>query len=101
MIDRAPQIHKLAGDADDHFVEMPATTWSRTASPLSPSNRRREFDRPTANALVGHVEPTLGKRFLNIAIAQGAGRSQTAVLKYGGRETMPAIGDYCHTRILD
>jgi hypothetical protein len=71
MIDRAPQIHKLAGDADDHFVEMPATTWSRTASPLSPSNRRREFDRPTANALVGHVEPTLGKRFLNIAIAQG------------------------------
>jgi transposase-like protein len=22
------------------------------------------------------------------------------VLKYGGRETMPTIGDYCHTRIL-
>ena len=71
VVDGTPQIHLLARDPDDHFVEMPATTWSRTASPLSPSNRRREFDRPTANALVGHVEPTLGKRFLNIAIAQG------------------------------
>jgi hypothetical protein len=69
MIDRAPQIHMLAGDPDDHFVEMPAITWSRTAPPQSPSDRRSEFEHPTANALVGDVEPTLGKQFLNIAIA--------------------------------
>src|ERR1700693_875586 len=101
MIDRAPQIYKLAGDADDHFVEMPAITWSRTTSPQSPSNRRSEFDHPTANALVGHVEPALGKRFLNIAIAQGKTQVEpNCVLKYGGRETMPAIGNYCHTRSL-
>src|SRR5438270_11282584 len=70
MIDRAPQIHMLAGDPDDHFVEMPAITWSRTAPPQSPSDRRSEFEHPTANALVGDVEPTLGKQFPNIAIAQ-------------------------------
>jgi hypothetical protein len=33
MIDRTPQIHMLAGDPDDHFVEMPAITRSRTAPP--------------------------------------------------------------------
>src|SRR5258707_9532297 len=38
MIDRAPQIHMLAGDPDDHFVEMPAITWSRTAPPQPTSN---------------------------------------------------------------
>src|SRR5260370_24634848 len=69
MIDRAPQIHMLAGDPDDHFVEMPAITWSRTAPPQSPSDRRSEFEHPPANALAGDVEPTLGKQFLNIAIA--------------------------------
>jgi hypothetical protein len=26
MIDRAAQLHMLAGDPDDHFVEMPAIT---------------------------------------------------------------------------
>src|SRR5437879_8137704 len=30
MIDRAPQVHMPAGDPDDHFVEMPAITRSRT-----------------------------------------------------------------------
>ena len=64
MIDRAPQIHMPAGDAGDHFVEMPAITRSRTAPPQSPSDRRSEFEHPTANALVGDVEPTLGKQFL-------------------------------------
>src|ERR1700724_3726311 len=76
MIDRAPQIHMLAGDADDHFVEMPAITWSRTAPPQRPSDCWSEFEHPAASALVGDVEPTLGKQFLNIAIAQGETKVQ-------------------------
>ena len=88
-------------DADDHLVEMPAIAWCRTASPQSPRNRRCEFDHPTANALVGQVEPTLGKRFLNVAVAQGRPQVEpNCLLKYDGRETMPTIGDYCHTRSL-
>ena len=70
MIDRAPQVHMPAGDPDDHFVEMPAITRSRTAPSQSPGDRRSEFEHPTANALVGNVEPALGKQLLNIAIAQ-------------------------------
>src|ERR1700731_2836828 len=87
MIDRAPQIHMLAGDADDHFVEMPSITWSRTAPPQSPSDRRSEFEHPSTNALVGDVEATLGKQFLHIAIAQGEAQVEpNRVLNHDRRE---------------
>src|SRR5260221_2292293 len=83
--------------ANGHFVEMPAITRSRTAPPQSPSNRRSEFENPTANALVGDVEPTLGKQFLNIAIAQCEAQVEPhRVLHHGRRETVPAIGDRIH-----
>src|SRR5712671_4119028 len=36
MIDRAPQVHMPAGDPDDHFVEMPAITRSRSARVAEP-----------------------------------------------------------------
>ena len=45
-----------ARDPDDHFVEMPAIARSRTAPSQSPSDRRSEFEYPTANAFVGEVE---------------------------------------------
>jgi hypothetical protein len=97
MIDRAPQVHMLAGNSDDHFVEMPAIAWSRTAPPQSPSNRRSEFEYPTANAHVRDVERTLGKQFLNIAIAQSEAQVEpNRVLNHGRRETVPAIGDRIH-----
>src|SRR5580704_11178411 len=101
MIDRAPQIHMRAGDPDDHFVEMPAITWSRTAPPQSPSDRWSEFEHPAASALVGDVEPTLGKQFLNIAIAQGETKVQPdGVLDDDRWKAMPAIGDRNHDRTL-
>src|ERR1700732_3807061 len=97
VVDGTPQIHVLARDPDDHFVEMPAITRSRTAPPQSSSDRRSEFEHPTANALVGDVEPTLGKQFLNIAIAQGEAQVEPdRVLNHGRRETVPAIGDRTH-----
>jgi len=69
VVDRTPQIHVLARDPDDHFVEVPAIARSRTAPSQAPSDRRSEFEHPTANALVGEVEATLGKQLLDIAIA--------------------------------
>jgi hypothetical protein len=33
VVDRPPQIHPLAGDPDDHLVEMPAIARPRTAPP--------------------------------------------------------------------
>ena len=69
VVDGTPQIHVLARDPDDHFVEMPAIARSRTAPSQAPSDRRSEFEHPTANAFVGEVEATLGKQLLDIAIA--------------------------------
>src|SRR4029077_5545131 len=69
VVDGTPQIHVPARDPDDHFVEMPTIARSRTAPPQTPSDRRSEFEHPTANALVGDVEPTLGKQLLDIAVA--------------------------------
>jgi hypothetical protein len=69
VVDGTPQIHALARDPDDHFVEMPAIARLRTAPSQPPSDRRSEFEHSTANALVGEVEATLGKQLLDIAIA--------------------------------
>src|ERR1700719_4896182 len=57
VVDGTPQIHLLARDPDDHFVEMPAIARSRTAPSQSPSDRRSEFGHPAAIALIGDVEP--------------------------------------------
>ena len=70
MIDGAPEIHPLARDPDDHLVEMPSIARPRTNLPQPPCNHRPEFQHPAAHALVGDVEPALGKQFLDIALAQ-------------------------------
>ena len=101
MIDRAPQVHMPAGDPDDHFVEMPAITRSRTAPSQSPGDRRSEFEHPTANALVGNVEPALGKQLLNIAIAQAEPEVQPdGMLDDDRREAMPTKESGCMARNL-
>ena len=70
MVDGTPQIHVLARDPDDHFVEMPAIARSRTAPSHASSDRRSEFEHPTANALVGEVKAALEKQLFDIAIRQ-------------------------------
>jgi hypothetical protein len=91
----------LARDPDDHFVEVPAIARSRTAPSQAPSDRRSEFEHPTANALVGEVEAALGKQFFDIAITQGEAEVQPhGVLDDDRWKTMPAIGDRSHARSL-
>ena len=69
VVDGTPQIHVLARDPDDHFVEMPAIARSRTAPSQASSDCRSEFEHRTANAFIGEVEATLGKQLFDIAIA--------------------------------
>ena len=61
VVDGTPQIHVLARDPHDHFVEMPAIARSRTAPSQAASDCRSEFEHPTANALIGEVKTALGK----------------------------------------
>jgi hypothetical protein len=66
MIDRAPEIHPLASDPDHHFVEVSAIARPRTALP-QPSRNHPRNHHPTAEALVGEVEPALRKQYLDVS----------------------------------
>src|SRR5216684_6814739 len=68
VVDRAPEIHPFAGDPDHHLVQVPAIAWPRTALPQPSRDYRAEFQHPTADTLVGEVEPTPRKQLLDIAI---------------------------------
>ena len=70
VVDGTPQLHVLARDPDDHLVEMPSITRPRTRLSQPSCNHRPEFQHPAAHALVGDLEPALGKQFLDIAVAQ-------------------------------
>ena len=97
MVDRAPEIHPLAGDPDHHLVEVPAIARPRTAQPQPSSNYTAKFQHPATDALVGEVDPTLCKQFLDIAIAQGEAQVEpNRMLNHGRRETVPAIRDRKH-----
>src|SRR5882757_8922369 len=70
IIDRAPQLHMLAGDPDDHLVEMPAIARPRAAPPQPACDNRPEFQHPAAHRLVRDIEPALGEKLLHIVVAQ-------------------------------
>ena len=69
IIDRAPQVHMLAGDPDDHLVEMPAIARPRTAAPQPSCDNWPEFQHPAARRLVRDIDPALGEKLLHIAVA--------------------------------
>ena len=69
VIDGPPEIHPLAGNPNDHLIEMPAIARPRTALPEPPCNDRSEFRHPATNRLVRNVEPSLGEEFLDAAVA--------------------------------
>src|SRR5215204_7182866 len=69
VVDRAPEIHPLAGDPDHHLVEVPAIAWPRTALAQPSRDHRAEFQNPAADALAGEVEPALCEKLLDVAIA--------------------------------
>src|SRR5947207_13908111 len=71
MIERAPQVHMLAGDPDDHLIEMPAIARPRTATPQPSCDNRPEFQHPAAHRLVRDIEPALGENVLHIAAPPG------------------------------
>ena len=67
------------------------------ALPQVPRDHGAEFQHPATDALVGEVEPTLCKQFLDITIAQGEAQVEpNRMLNHGRRETVPAIRDRKH-----
>ena len=74
-IDRAPQVHMLADDPDDHLVEMPAVARPRTAPPQPTYDNRPEFQHPAAHRLVREIEPALAELAGLAAAVRGSATS--------------------------
>ena len=71
MIDSAPQVHPLAGDANDHLVEVPPIAREWAAPSQLSSDPGPEFQNPAPHRFIGNLQAALDEEFLNVAVAQG------------------------------
>ncbi len=93
MVDRPPQPIFPAPDLDDHLVEMPARTGTRTAAAKITGDRPPEFQEPASYGLVRHVDATLGQQILDIAkLQRETSVKPDCVLDDLGRKTMTLKG---------
>ena len=97
VVDGAPQVHPLAGDPNDHLVELPSRARAWAALPQLARDQRAEFQHPAPHRLIGDVEPALGEQFLHVSLAQGEAEIKPdRVLNNFGREAMAAIRKLSH-----
>ena len=65
----APQVHLLAADIHENFVDVPMIKGSRTAFTDPAGIGLSEFQYPQTNRLVANVYPSLCEKILDIPIA--------------------------------
>ena len=101
VIDGAPEIRPLAGDAHHHLVQMPAIARPRATLAQPSRDRGTELQHPSPHRFVGDVEPSFGQQLLDIAVAQGEAEIEPdRVLDDLGREAMAAVAERAHADIL-
>src|SRR5437764_14658130 len=70
VIDGAPQVHPLAGDANHHLIEVPpvARSW---AAPSKPAGKPGpELQNPPPHRFIGNLQAAFGEELLYIPVAQ-------------------------------
>jgi hypothetical protein len=70
-IDGAPQIHALATDRYDHFIEMPPVVRFVSRKPQVSRDRRTKLQDPAADGLVADAQASRGQQILDVSVAQG------------------------------
>ena len=101
VIDGAPEIRPLAGDAHHHLVEMPAIARPRATLAQASRDRGTELQHPAPHRFVGDVEPSLGQQLLDITVAQGKAEIESdRALDNLGREATAAVAERAHADIL-
>src|SRR5207248_919039 len=101
VIDGAPQIHPLAGDANDHLVEVPpvARTRARSSEPAGKSGP--ELQNPAPHRLIGDIESAFSEELLHVPVAQCEPQIEPdRVLDDRRREAMSAVGELIHAGSL-
>src|SRR5271156_6262960 len=101
VIDGAPEVHPPTRDPHNHLIKMPSVTRARAPSPQPLRHRRSELQHPAADRFIGDLEPTLGKEFLHVAVAQGEAEIEPdRVLDNRRRKAVAAIGEQGHAEML-
>jgi len=101
VIDGAPQVHSLSGDADHHLVQVPPVAWSWAQGSKSTGEPRPELQSPAAHRLVGNIQAPLGQKLLDVALAQGKPEIKPdRVLDDRRREAVAPIGERGHFTTL-
>jgi hypothetical protein len=70
IVNCAPQIRPLATNSNKDFVKMPDSRRSNPAGSNTGGNRRAEFQHPSADRFIAHIDPMLCKHFLNVTKTQ-------------------------------
>jgi len=100
MVDRSPQVHAFAGDPDDHFVEVPSAVRGGSAAAQLAGDRRAEFQNPAPHRFVGDIEPPLGQKLFDIAVAEREPQIQPYRMPdYSRRKPVPAVRELDHPSI--
>jgi len=71
VVDRAPEVHPLAADAADHFVQVPTGRRRRAFAFQVTGDLRAELDRPAADGLVADIDAARRQHLLNVPKAEG------------------------------
>jgi hypothetical protein len=70
IVDCAPEICPLATNSNKYLVKKPGSRRSNPARSNVGGNRRAEFENPSADSFVAHIDPTFCNHFPNVTIAQ-------------------------------
>jgi hypothetical protein len=71
LVDGPSQVHALASDRDEHFVEVPEWMSGTSMVAQAAGDLRPELGNPPADGFVGDDDAALGKQTLDVAEAQG------------------------------
>jgi hypothetical protein len=61
VIDGAPQGHPLAGDANDHLVEVPSVARAWAGPSKFAGEPGPELENPAPHRFIGNIKPSLGQ----------------------------------------
>jgi hypothetical protein len=96
-----PQVGLLATNADKNLIKMPGFRWLNSAGSDVGGNRRTEFQNPTADCFIAHIDPTLGKHFLDVPKAQRKSKIEPdSSLNYGGRKSVACVRYFSHSKAI-
>jgi hypothetical protein len=101
IVDRPPEPVFSITDLDDHFVDMPASTGTRTAAAKIAGDQPSKLQKPAPDGLVWNVDATLCKQIFDISVAKWKTKIQPdGILDYNGWKSVSGIRYFLHPSIL-